>query len=130
MAWIRWRTTASGQRQATVEWRDPKTKRTVSAALGTPNPEAAEAERQRVERDVEKRPPRLERSDSATLLKGFLDSRRAQHCTERTVAGYQFILKRLFTAWEGRPVRRWRRADLEACGVPEKSFRFGRRSRG
>lgn len=114
MAWIRWRRMADGQRTATVEWRDPRTKRKVSAALATPNPEAAEAERQRIERDVEKKPPRLERTDASLLLKGFLDSRRAQHCTERTVGGYRFILQRLFTAWEGRPVRRWRRADLEA----------------
>lgn len=125
MAWIRWRTLADGRRAATVEWRDPKTRKQTSSALALFNPEAAEAERQRVERDVEKRPPRLERSEASVLLKGFLDSRRAQHCTERTVGGYRAILQRLFTAWEGRPVRRWRRADLEAYIAEHPSWSPG-----
>lgn len=122
MAWIRWHDGQAGLRYANVQWRDPKTQAIRTRALGPISAESADEERRRVERVEEKREPRGRRTEAHSALDGFLASRGGPGRSKATVAYYRDLLRPLVAALGSRPIRVWRRSDLEAYVATKASW--------
>lgn len=114
MAGIRWRGRTERQ-WATAIYTDPELgKRQV--ALHTSDPEVAELERLRIEREIEKRPAATSRVSPTALLDAWLKDLAAAGRHARHVQRYRGLLEALVAAmpkgslivtWSGKAIGRW-----------------------
>lgn len=117
MAGIRWRGRTE-RRWATVIYTDPELGK-LQVALHTSDPEVAELERLRYEREVERRDPKVSRAAPRKLLDAWLEDLEKAGRHPRHVSRYRGILTALINAqprgslivtWSGKVIGRWIRA--------------------
>lgn len=113
MAYIVWRG-RTDRKWATVRYVPRGGTDEIHVALHTQDPARAEAERARIEREDEEPRSRAAARRQDGLLGAFLDSRRAQGCSDETLRYYRAKFAPLLRHLAPVPMERWNRGHFDA----------------